>query len=185
MANKVDDKIILALLHDTTGDPVHMAGSTGAITEANAADGKFTRDNAKEAAADSVLDQSGNPLQKIFFTLGAHPEIAENIAEDFGEDITPILLSGDLGRIRQLLFNYLKHKNANIEDVTISEFGEGGQFESKLKQIPVKVGDKTYKLLVAETEEEKERGLMDVEEMDSDEGMLFDYSDNPQEEISF
>ena len=45
--------------------------------------------------------------------------------------------------------------------------------------------DKVYNLLVAETEEEKERGLQNVESMESDEGMLFDYSDDPQASISF
>lgn len=51
--------------------------------------------------------------------------------------------------------------------------------------IDVQIGDKVFHLMVAETEEEKERGLMNVVEMDSDEGMLFDYSDDPQPEISF
>lgn len=38
---------------------------------------------------------------------------------------------------------------------------------------------------MAETEEEKERGLQDVESMEPNEGMLFDYSDDPQASISF
>lgn len=54
-----------------------------------------------------------------------------------------------------------------------------------MNNIDVQIGDKTYNLLVAETEEEKERGLMGVIEMDPDEGMLFDYSDDPQASISF
>lgn len=52
-------------------------------------------------------------------------------------------------------------------------------------QIPVRIGNKMYNLYVAETEEEKERGLMDISEMDLDEGMLFDYSDDPQPSLSF
>lgn len=51
--------------------------------------------------------------------------------------------------------------------------------------IEVQIGDKVYNLLVAETEEQKEQGLMNVSEMDENEGMLFDYSDDPQPEISF
>lgn len=51
--------------------------------------------------------------------------------------------------------------------------------------IEVRIGEKIYNLLVAETEEEKEWGLMNVSEMDDNEGMLFDYSDDPQPEISF
>ena len=51
--------------------------------------------------------------------------------------------------------------------------------------IDVQIGDRIFHLTVAETEEEKERGLMGVIEMDPDEGMLFDYSDDPQPSISF
>ena len=51
--------------------------------------------------------------------------------------------------------------------------------------IEVQIGNKTYNLLVATTEEEKERGLMYIESLDPDEGMLFDYSDEPQAELSF
>ena len=51
--------------------------------------------------------------------------------------------------------------------------------------IDVQIGDSVYHLTVAQTEEEKERGLMGVIEMDPDEGMLFDYSDDPQPELSF
>jgi len=54
-----------------------------------------------------------------------------------------------------------------------------------MNSISVTINNKEYELLVAITEEEKERGLQNVEEMDSDEGMLFDYSKDIQEEISF
>ena len=52
-----------------------------------------------------------------------------------------------------------------------------------MNSVEVQIGDKTYNLLVAETEEEKERGLQDVESMEPDEGMLFDYSDNYNKSI--
>lgn len=51
--------------------------------------------------------------------------------------------------------------------------------------IDVQIGENVFHLMVAETPEEKETGLMGVVEMDPDEGMLFDYSDDPQPEISF
>ena len=51
--------------------------------------------------------------------------------------------------------------------------------------IKVIINDKEYNLLYAKTEKEKEDGLKDVEEMSDDEGMFFDYRDDPQEEISF
>ena len=52
-----------------------------------------------------------------------------------------------------------------------------------MKQLKLEINDKEYNVLVAETEEEKERGLQDVVELESNEGMLFVY-DKPQE-LSF
>jgi len=49
----------------------------------------------------------------------------------------------------------------------------------------IKIGNKEFEVLVAQTEEEKERGLRDIEELESDEGMLFDYSNNPETDLSF
>lgn len=54
-----------------------------------------------------------------------------------------------------------------------------------MDKIKVIINDKEYELLLAKTEEEKENGLKDVEEMSDNEGMFFDYRDNPQDEISF
>lgn len=45
-----------------------------------------------------------------------------------------------------------------------------------MKTIQIEINDKEYNVLVAQTEIEKEQGLMNVEEMDSDEGMLFVYN---------
>ena len=44
----------------------------------------------------------------------------------------------------------------------------------------IKIGNKVYDVLVAESEEEKAKGLQDVEEMDDNEGMLFIY-DEPED----
>lgn len=48
-----------------------------------------------------------------------------------------------------------------------------------MKTVRLEINDKEYNVLVARTEEEKEHGLMDVIELNSDEGMLFIY-DSPQ-----
>lgn len=78
-----------------------------------------------------------------------------------------------------------KKKNFIDKIREVVGFGEGGQFESDLDTVSVKIGDKTYNLLYLVSEEEKEKGLQDVEDMDDSEGALFDYSDNPQESLSF
>lgn len=54
-----------------------------------------------------------------------------------------------------------------------------------MNKIYVKIRNNEYNLLIAKSEEEKEKGLQDVEEMDNDEGMFFDYRDDVQDEISF
>ena len=53
-----------------------------------------------------------------------------------------------------------------------------------MDKIKITINDKDYNLLVAKTEEEKELGLMNVESMDDDEGMIFVY-DEIQPEIAF
>lgn len=57
--------------------------------------------------------------------------------------------------------------------------------ENNQTWIEVQIGNKIYNLLVAETEEEKIEGLNNVEELPENEGMLFDYSDNPLEIAEF
>lgn len=42
-----------------------------------------------------------------------------------------------------------------------------------MKEIKIEIADKEYKVLVAESEEEREQGLSNIESMDDDEGMLF------------
>ena len=42
-----------------------------------------------------------------------------------------------------------------------------------MKEITIEIADKEYKVLVAESEEEREQGLSNVQSMDDNEGMLF------------
>ena len=51
-----------------------------------------------------------------------------------------------------------------------------------MEKIEIKINDKKYHVLVANTESEKEIGLSNIESMDDDEGMLFKY-DRPQHVI--
>ena len=54
-----------------------------------------------------------------------------------------------------------------------------------MKETIIEIADKKYKVLVAETEEEKTQGLSNVESMEDSEGMLFNYSSNPQGSLVF
>ena len=51
-----------------------------------------------------------------------------------------------------------------------------------MKQIEIEIGSKKYKVSIARTEEEKEKGLQDIEDLPLDEGMLFVFDDS--EEVS-
>ena len=175
--NKSNLNIILALLQDVKNNPSFKAGSTAAIAEADLKDG-IDRGDIYNIAANSVIDQVASPLKKIQYTFGSHPELIKDISDWAGIDITPIIQSDRLDIITGMLEDYLESND-------IKSFGEGGQFDSGLDTINVKIGNKTYKLLYLYTDEEKEKGLMDVEDMDSDEGALFDYSDDPKNSISF
>ena len=54
-----------------------------------------------------------------------------------------------------------------------------------MEQVKITIGDKKYVVSVAQTDKEKEQGLMGVETLPENQGMLFDYSKQPQTEISF
>lgn len=54
-----------------------------------------------------------------------------------------------------------------------------------METINIEIGKKKYNVALARTSDEKEQGLMGVETLPEDRGMLFDYSDKPQQEISF
>lgn len=54
-----------------------------------------------------------------------------------------------------------------------------------MRTINIEIADKEYKVLVAESEEEKRIGLSNIQSMDDDEGMLFDYSKDLQNHLIF
>lgn len=52
-----------------------------------------------------------------------------------------------------------------------------------MKETIIEIADKKYKVLLAETEEERTQGLSNVESMDDDEGMLFVMPENQRQAI--
>lgn len=53
-----------------------------------------------------------------------------------------------------------------------------------MKEITIQIEDKTYNVQVVESEDEKVQGSSNTEELPLD-GMLFDYSSDPQSELTF
>ena len=54
-----------------------------------------------------------------------------------------------------------------------------------METINIKIKNKEYSLIYCLTEEEKEKGLQNVESMEDNEGAFFDYREDPQKEVSF
>lgn len=54
-----------------------------------------------------------------------------------------------------------------------------------MKEAIIEISDKKYKVLLADSEEEKTQGLSNVAQLDLDEGMLFDYSKDLQNSLIF
>lgn len=186
--NKFDKLQIGAILLDLeslfTGNPSSaIASTTQQVKKDVAEDGELdTEDIARLNLNQSFdIDRQGL-MQKIQNNVALH---YDEIAKEFmdrndaqGLIALQSILSDnpDFETFGNSLFaltkNFAKHK-------------DGGEIEDKNDIILVDIAGKKYKLVVAESEEEKEQGLMNVEELDSDEGMLFDYRNDVQEEISF
>lgn len=178
MANnkKANDAILMAILQDIqsalSGNPIGSAASTGAIVMSDIKRDGADQGDVHNVVANSWFDQTGDTWNKIKLQFQEHPEILDDLTEIAKENGVEITSLEDLGKT---IFAYLKTR----------KYAQGGQFETKENWIKVQIEKQVFNLLVAETEEEKERGLQDVESMEPNEGMLFDYSDDPQASISF
>ena len=178
MANKSINAILLSLLQDLKGNPSSKGGSTASIAMTDIKSDGLQKSDLENIAANSVIDQTGSVVEKFLYNLGAHPEVLEELSNWAGRDITPVLKSGRIDIISDMIQEYLSENG-------IKTFGEGGQFESDLDMVPVVINNKTYNLLYLYSEEEKQRGLQNVEDMADNVGALFDYSDDPQNDLSF
>jgi uncharacterized membrane protein (UPF0127 family) len=52
-----------------------------------------------------------------------------------------------------------------------------------MEKVQVRINDKTYNCLVAKNEEDRRKGLMGIEHLPSDEGMLFVWDDEGTREM--
>lgn len=113
----------------------------------------------------------------IQYQFEQHPEILEEL-DKFADDngLMQGISDNPLMELNELINAYLHKKR---------KYAEGGQFENNNNFVNVQIGNKVYNLLYLQSEDEKEQGLMNVSEMDPNEGALFDYSDDPQPELNF
>ena len=122
-------------------------------------------------------------------------EILPQVNIENEEDVKQILLNEFVNDVTEEEFNEItnnleKYKSILIDFVNdkikqIKNYGEGGVFETDPEFFEITVANKNFKVLIAKTDFEKEQGLQYVEELDSNEGMLFDYSEENPTELSF
>lgn len=173
MANKnkrADDVLLMAILEAYQGNPQGLAAATAAMAMSDIKRDGADQDDIYNVAANSILDQAGDINAKIELIFDQHPEIEESLNK-YIED-------SDLqfNNLVELIQSYLQNER---------KYAEGGQFEENNNFIDVDINGTVYHLLYLLSEEEKETGLMNVEELDPQEGALFDYSEEPQAELSF
>ena len=172
------DKLRLALiLQDIealySGNSIQSITSTAGTLMANVDEDGFDKQDIAKLMVDQVADNTPNgTMFKIKNNIALHyEELAKAFSENGDEAGLQALQTGDLKTLYQSI-KTLVYKNRKLK--------EGGTVEDDSENVTtVRIGKKSFRVIVAETEQEKETGLSGVEEMDSDEGMLFVY-DEPQ-----
>lgn len=173
MANKnqkANDALLMAILQAYQGNPQGLAAATAAMAMSDIKRDGADQGDLHNIATNSIYDQAGDIDSKVELIFDQHPEIEEALDKYLNDSEL------EFKSLPELIQSYLQEKR---------KYAEGGQFEEIDGFINVDINGITYHLLHLVTEEQKERGLMDVEELDEHEGALFDYSDEPQAEISF
>lgn len=180
--------ILRAILNDISAlnlnNTQHGPSSTDIIMDAELKD-RYQKKDLTNLATNMLLDQglAGNSeaiLIKVEHTLSQYPDLMDelsNFADQYGFDIPEGL------NATQELISFGELINAFLTSKV--KMAKGGQFDSNSKFKNVTIGDSEFELIVFKSEEEKEKGLQGVTEMNEDEGALFDYTNNPQKEISF
>ena len=170
--NKFDKLRLALILMDIdalrTGDPSKQIASTAGALMANVDEDGFDKYDIAKLMLDQSFDRDRQGLvQKIQNNLALNKDkIMNALSKD--QNNLAAFTSGTLGGIYQAISSLLSKKR---------KMQEGGSLEDEENVAIVRVGKKTYRAIVAESEEEKEMGLSDCEELEPDEGMLFIYEE--------
>lgn len=185
--NKFDKLQIALTVQDIeslyTGDRSNNVSSTAGNLKVDVEkDGLDDKDLARLMLNQSFDQSTQGVIQKIINNVNIHYDHIKNAFKERGDESGLAALDSihsenpDFRTLGNSLIALLSKWSKNKE---------GGEIESGKDVVIADIAGKSYRLIVADSEEEKEQGLMNIEELDSDEGMLFDYRDNIQEEISF
>ena len=148
----------MAILQAFQGTP---QGNAAAVASTLMSDIK--RDGADQGdihrnAANVIFAENNDPIAFMENMLDEHPDMIDELDSYLEEKGIQLNSIQELPEIIQL---YLTEKR---------KYAEGGQFEELVSFVDVDINGTTYHLLHLVSEEEKERGLMDVEELDPQEG---------------
>ena len=188
MNNSKEATLIAILQNIRALDPNNIQhgpnSSALSLVEAVKSDGELNQKDINELVFNTAMDQglAGNPeqiFQKNLYLLQENPDIVDDL-EKFAEanniDLDSIFTPETQYQFGQVIEAMLQ---------SMHKYAQGGQFEERSNFKTFTIGEKQYSLLVAKTEEEKTRGLSDAESMNENEGMIFDYTDEPQNELAF
>jgi hypothetical protein len=172
------DKLRLALiLQDIealySGNFIQSITSTAGTLMANIDEDGFDKEDIAKLMVDQVADNTPNGLMfKIKNNIALNYELLVNEFQKIGDQVgLQALQNLDLKTLYNSIYN-LVYVNRKLKD--------GGVIENDSENVTlVRIGKKSFRVLIAETDEEKEIGLSETAEMDDDEGMLFVY-DEPQ-----
>ena len=170
---RANDANWMAILQAFQGTP---QGNAAAVASTLMSDIK--RDGADQGdihrnAANVIFAQNNDPIAFMETMLNEHPEMIDELDAYLEEKGIQV---NDIQELPAIIQSYLTEER---------KYAEGGQFEEINNFVDIDINGTTYHLLHLISDEEKERGLMDVEELDPQEGALFDYSNEPQAELSF
>ena len=170
---KANDALWMAILQMLQGGDQNESAAVAAAAMSDIQRDKADQGDIDNVVANTMFAQNNDPIAFIQATLTEHPEMMDELDEYLDKKGVELQSLEDLA---PAITSFLKE---------VRHYAEGGQFERGPEFVAVDIARKTYNLLHLISEEEKEKGLMDVESMDDNEGALFDYSDEPQAEISF
>lgn len=176
------DKLRLALIlqdiealysQNSQQQAINTTTSTAGTLMANIDEDGFDKQDIAKLMVDQMADKSPDGLMfKVQNNLALHGEELVKAFTEAGDQAgLQALQNGDLRTLYKAI-SALVYKNKKLK--------EGGTIEEDDENVTiVRINKKSYRVIIAEDEDEKETGLSDVEELDSDEGMLFIY-DQPQ-----
>lgn len=163
----------MAILQMLQGGNQNESAAVAAAAMSDIQRDKADQGDIDNVVANTMFAQNNDPMAFVQVTFTEHPEMMDELDEYLDKKGIELQSLADLA---PAIMSFLKE---------VRHYAEGGQFERGPEFVAVDIAGKTYSLLHLISEEEKEKGLMDVASMDDNEGALFDYSDEPQAEISF